>query len=240
MSNNGGQRPRALTNLRLDRVDLVGKGANENAHIMLFKSAVADTTETAAIISDSPSEETILSTENAVTDEVETVEAVTETVTEAAAEPVVAKADEPVAVTKAEHEAVAKALETAQAEIAKMRDDAELAKFVSIAKADLGSLPEKPETIGLLLKKAHGALDEAEYLTLTRLLKAANAQTDTSALFKQFADANDGEAESVEDVITAKAEELRKTDSKLTIEQAKTKVMQSNPELRKSYSATGR
>lgn len=242
---------RRLRRLKLDRVDLVGAGANPGAYVALHKSEQARTNETDANIpvmteaekaAKAAEDAKLEAAAKAATEKTEAEQAAkakadAEAEAKKAAELEKQKADEKIAVTKAEHEAVAKKLADAEAEIAKMRDEQELAKFTEIAKSELGSLPEKAETMGALLRKAKGALDEAEFQSLFRLLKAANAQSDTSVLFKQFADGNDDEPQSAEEQITAKAEELRKADPSLTIEQATAKVMADSPELRKAYGA---
>ena len=219
---------RRLRRLKLDRVDLVGAGANPGAYVALHKSDEPRTNETGETI------ETMSETSVEV-EAVEAVEPVAEVTVEPVAEIEPAAEPELVAasretVTKAEHDAVVE-------QLAKMQENAELREFTDIAKSELGSLPEKPEAMGALLRKCKSALSESEYQSLFRLLKAANAQTDTSALFAQYGNPTETDAVSVEDQVTAKAKELVESGGAATIEQATLKVLTDSPELRKAIGA---
>lgn len=232
-----------LRNLKLTRVDRVAAGANPQSNIVLFKSAEEldpATNKTGATIEAMPETSAVEPAAEAVEATEENVEVTTESpaaeATEHAAEPVAASRDNE-HVAKAEREALAKKLEVAEAEIAKMRDERERDRFTEIAKSELGSLPGEPEAIGVLLQKAKGALGEPEYQTLFRLLKAANAQTDTARLFAQFADQNEPEAKSFEEQVTEKAQALVDAGKARTVAQATAMVMADSPELRKAYGA---
>lgn len=228
---------RRLRRLRLDRVDGVPAGANPGAYVALHKSEQSRTNETGGTIEAMTDAEKVAA-EKAAAEKAAAEKAKAE---QEAAEKAKAEADEAAKakddVAKAEREALAKQLADAQAEIAKLREKDDLREYTELAKSDLGSLPEKPEVMGALLRKAKGALDDAEYQTLFRLLKAANAQADTSVLFKQFADENEPESKSIDEQITEKAQALVDAGKAATIEQATVKVLQGSPELRKAYGA---
>jgi hypothetical protein len=129
------------------------------------------------------------------------------------------QAELPASVQKAlaEAEAVKKVAEEQAVRLAKLEAKDELAGFSKRA-VDLGL----PEAMGETLMKASRGDAEA-FAKVEQTIKGLNEQVAKGGLFNEFGSKAPG-AGSAFDTITAKGEELRKSDPKLTKEQAFTKA----------------
>jgi hypothetical protein len=143
------------------------------------------------------------------------------------------------ALKKAE-DATAAAQKKADEAIAKAdaERDARLDKeFVAKAEA-FDSLPTKADDLGPILKEASEKLPKESYEALETLLKATNEGIEKGELFSTAG--ADGVTEPGADAfaqLKQKAEEIRKSDSSLTPEQALEKAGDENPELQAAYLA---
>lgn len=127
-------------------------------------------------------------------------------------------------------------------ELAKAEQDKRVTREF-VAKAEgYQALPQKPAEFGPVLKSASEKLTKEEYDELDRVLKAADEQIRRGDLFKQIG--GDGGPGGVGtdafSELQRKAEEIRKSDSKLSPEQALEKAMQADPELQRRYLAEQR
>ncbi|CAB4122554.1 hypothetical protein UFOVP36_62 [uncultured Caudovirales phage] len=128
-----------------------------------------------------------------------------------------------------ESDAVAK---SAMAEIAKMREEAEVKEAIAKA-ADLKV--GDAEVVGpLLMRVRKGTTTPADAVALETLLKSAGEVSATAALFKSVgSDAgSDGDPE---EVLKAKAEEIQKANSGMTYQSAYAKAVDENPKLYNAY-----
>jgi hypothetical protein len=121
--------------------------------------------------------------------------------------------------------------------LAKEERDARLTKeFVAKAEGFKG-LPTKAEEFGPVLKAANEKLTKDESAALETVLKAANEAIEKGELFKEQgvngAAAKSGALEEA----TRKAEELRKSDSKLSETEALDQVLKSDRALQERYLA---
>lgn len=227
-----------LTDLELTRVDRVAAGSNPESHVVLFKSASDYMTDDAPILPDSSSKETSVPDKDTQPDEVEKDAPVADEPQADAASPEQASTDQRSedTIAKAERDEIAKELKEAKDEIAKMRAEQTQREFRDIAKSELPKLPGKSDEVGDILMKAHDALDEDEYKSLFKMLKAANAQADTAEIFKELGNPdNDDASKSVAEIVAEKAQALVDSGDAKTLEIAKAKVMKDSPELRKQY-----
>lgn len=121
------------------------------------------------------------------------------------------------------------ALKKSNADLQRDRDIAIFSKRAS----DIGL----GEAHGELLMKAHAG-DKAAVAKLEDAIKGLNEQIATGKLFSEFGTSAGGAVDAVAEV-TAKAEEIRKADPKLTIEKARAKVVEdpANRELVKRYNS---
>lgn len=115
-----------------------------------------------------------------------------------------------------------------RAELAK-RDDERISKEFIEKAATFKNLPINAADFGLVLKSI-GTLDPTVLAEIERVLRAADAGEKTSEVFKQAGSDQSGTATPIEQV-NAKAQELMKSDSTLTVEAARTQVYRSNPSL---------
>lgn len=121
--------------------------------------------------------------------------------------------------------------------VAKAEKDARLnAEFISKAK-ELNSLTVDPEAFGPLLKRASEVMAAADFEALMQVFKAADAQLKEAGLFKEHGRNSDGGGGDVLKRAQALADELKKNNPTLTIEQALTKVWEQNPDLYSQYSS---
>lgn len=127
-------------------------------------------------------------------------------------------------------EAVAKA---AQEEVVKAKAAQEASEYIAKAKS-LGA-PDAEKVGGLLLRVAKGTTTADDAATLETMLKAANAQGQTAALFKALGSDTAADAEP-EAMLKAKADEIEKAaEGKMTKEQAYAKAVEQNPALYTAY-----
>lgn len=113
--------------------------------------------------------------------------------------------------------------------IAKAEREARLEREF-IAKAEtLPMLSEDKAALAGLLRRAADLLPEDDAKTLDTVLKAANEQIAKGNLFASMGTA--GAETTISKSVRAKAEELRKAEPDLTIEQAEAKVYEQNPDL---------
>lgn len=142
----------------------------------------------------------------------------------------------PEAIRKRLQESEAAAKEAADT-VQKMKDDTELKD--AIAKAKTIGVGE-PDKVGpLLMRVANGATTGEDATFLETMLKGVGEIAGKSLLFKSIggAAAVDGDPEAQ---LQAKADEIRKADSKLTPQQAYSKAMEQHPELYTAYIAKRR
>lgn len=117
------------------------------------------------------------------------------------------------------------------------RDERLTAEFIAKAET-LKALPVKPAEFGPVLKAASEKLTKDEYQALEKALTAADEQIQKGDLFKEQGRAHEGErADSAYAEATQKAEELRKSDSKLTKTAALDQAFRDNPDLQARYLA---
>lgn len=127
-------------------------------------------------------------------------------------------------------EAIAKA---AQEEVVKAKAAQEAAEYIAKAKS-LGAT-DADKVGGLLLRVAKGTTTADDAATLENMLKAANAQGQTAALFKAMGSDSSVDAKP-EEMLKAKADEIEKAAcGKMTKEQAYAKAMEENPSLYSAY-----
>ena len=129
--------------------------------------------------------------------------------------------------------------------IKKALDDAEETRkrlAVLESKDELVTFQKRAVEIGLtegqgeLLQKAHKG-DKDALKSLENCIKGLNEQIATGKIFSEFGTSQGGNADDPYAEITAKAEDLRKKEPKLTIEKAKARVIEdpANAELIKRY-----
>jgi hypothetical protein len=120
-------------------------------------------------------------------------------------------------------------------EIAKAERDTRLTKeFVAKAQGFEG-LSLEAEKFGPVLKEASEKLSKESYAELERVLKGADEGITASELFKEQGANGASEGGDATKELTAKAEEIRKSDSKLTQAEALDKAMRDNPDLQQRY-----
>lgn len=197
--------PTTLKNLRIRRVALVDKGANQEAFITLYKrddaqevQPMAETTETTQPV---------------------------ETVTKAEHEVAVAKIAELEALAKAAQERA----ETAEAELAKQAEAAEQAEFATRAAA----IPFLGETGGETLRQIHKALGEA-YQAFEDTLLGVAKQLEASGLLTEQGTAGTEGGTDFASRSEALAKRFQQEDPSLTFQQAYVKALE-DPELKALY-----
>lgn len=159
-------------NLRLNRVDLVDRGANPGAHITLAKRATTEGRRMAEIPMDTSEVAKRLA-------EVET---------------------ERVELTKRVEKAESEAKVNAET-VAKMLEDAAKSEAVSIAKG-LDKVPGKAEDVANLLFVAKRKFEASEYEAFVTVLKAANEQIAKGKLFAAIGgDAVESEASDLDRLV---------------------------------------
>lgn len=132
-------------------------------------------------------------------------------------------------------EAIVKQLKDNATQIAKMESDIKKRDFVAKIPV-FKSLPIQQDTFGdLLFKIAEAAGDDA-YKDLSAVLKAADEGMSKAGIFTEIGSnnndtSNDGVEKRAEDM----AQEIRKRQPELTIEQALDKVWTENPNMWKEY-----
>ena len=216
---------RRLKNLRIRRVDLVERGANQSAHVVLFKSADMDTCKKCG--QTLKSDEKFCPKCNTPRDEEKTAAKAAEEIQmaenveqikklqddlKAATDLAEEEAKKREAVEKSlkeQGETIAvlnKRLDESEAEIKKAQDAAKLAEFKKTVDA-FEHLPVKADVFAPILKKCAEALDEAGYTELMRVLKAADSAGAGNFVEIGAPGANTN-MRSAADELDAKAEEL--------------------------------
>jgi len=193
-----------LRKLKIRRVALVDKGANQEAFVTLFKR---DDAEEVQHMDDQ---------------EAAVVEPVAETVSKADLEAAIAKAEAEKAEIRKAMEAVQAEAETAKAELAKRDEATEIAKFDAEAK-DVPFLGDKG---GVWLRSISKALGDEYAAFRTALLSAAAVEQD-SALLQELGTPGTGEDADFNAVATQVAKTIMKDQPQLTREQAYVKALES-------------
>lgn len=213
-----------LTELVLDRVDLVTAGANPGAHVLIHKFDTPDILEGKVA-------EPIVETPEVRKQDGENVADVVETVAKAEFDAVQKQLQD---LSKALEDA--RVAREADAErIAKMERERRQGEFIAKAK-DLGNIGAADALGNLLLEVSEGVPADT-FKSLEQLLKAANAQLEKGALFATF---GKGGADPVtEKTFDERVEEMAKSKVEAktapTLEIAKLQVLNENPDLRAEY-----
>lgn len=251
---------RRLKNLRIRRVDLVERGANQSAHVVLFKSADMDVCKKCGQTMkadekfcpkcNTPRDEEKTAAkaaeEKQMAENVEQIKKLQDDL-KAATDLADEEAKKREAVEKSLKDqgetiaALKKTVEEGQVEIKKAQDAAKLAEFKKAVDA-FEHLPVKADVFAPVLKKCAEALDEDGYKELMRVLKAADAAG--AGNFSEIgAPGNETLADSATNEINTKATEMvSKSAGKLNLPDAIVQVMAQNPKLaaryrREAYSA---
>lgn len=144
------------------------------------------------------------------------------------------------ALAKADEQRVAleKRVEGAETIAKEERDRRVTAEFITKAEG-YGSLSVKPTEFGPVLKRIAEKVDKADFDVLEQLLGATNEQVSKGALFRELGSSVGGQAvpEGAYAEIQQKAEQLRKSDSKLSKGEAEARAMSENPDLQARYLA---
>lgn len=142
------------------------------------------------------------------------------------------------ALAKAEEDQKAALKKAEEAEkTAKAERDARLNKEFVAKAEEFKGLTVEAAKLGPILKSASEKLEKADFEELERVLKAADEQVAKSELFKEAGAAGGTPPSDAFEEMTRKAEEIRKSDSSLTKEQALAKAIEANPELQDRYLA---
>jgi hypothetical protein len=118
------------------------------------------------------------------------------------------------------------------------RDRRVTAEFITKAEA-YSSLPIQATEFGPVLKRAAEKLEKSDFEALEQLLTAANEQVAKGALFAQLGSDVGGSAvpAGAYAEVQQKADQLRKSDGKLSKGEAEARVMSENPDLQARYLA---
>ena len=142
----------------------------------------------------------------------------------------------PESIRKRLEESEAAAKEAADS-IAKMKEDADTKD--AIAKAKSFGVGDADKVGPLLMRVAKGVTTQDDAAYLESMLKGVGEVAGKSALFKSIGTASAVEGEP-EAQLQAKADEIRKENSKLTKEQAYAQAVEANPQLYTAYVAKRR
>lgn len=147
-----------------------------------------------------------------------------------AIEAVLKSADAREAQLRAELEKSSKEAEKAQNQLAEIQAESERKDAIAKA-AEFRDLPGvNPDDFGPVLQKIRKAVEPAEYDGLLKVLRASQAIVRKSALFGEIGE-DAGGSQSARAELNRKAEDLRKGDPKLSIEQARARVIKSDTAL---------
>jgi hypothetical protein len=136
--------------------------------------------------------------------------------------------------TRARIEKAEKRAEAAETLAKSERDERLNKEFIAKAE-DYTALSVDASKFGPILKSASEKLDKADYEEFERILKAANEAVEQSELFKEQGAAGVSEGGDATKELTAKAEEIRKAEPKLSQPEALDKAMRDNPDLQQRY-----
>jgi hypothetical protein len=120
--------------------------------------------------------------------------------------------------------------------IAKEERDTRLNKEFVVKAEGFKGLTVEAAKFGPILKAASEKLDKSDFDELDRILKAADEQIVKGELFKEAGGHGPAPSDAFEEA-TRKAEELRKSDSSLTKEQALEKALDADSDLQSRYLA---
>ena len=237
---------RFLRRLKFDRVDLVDQGANPHAHLTLFKRHIENPQISDGIpmvLPTNPPEDsddmaTLLGKREKTPDEPleEQLEELRKQNEQTEAELKKAKeklagSDDGDVVTS---QILRKEKEELEGELQELRKAERMRAFINKA-ADFKTISD-PERLGSLLEEADRGMSDDNQEYLGRLLMAAKSAAEvdkTSRIFDQLASVEPVE-ESWDVKLEKRAKELADSQ-KITIEQAKMKVMEEDPALRAEY-----
>jgi septal ring factor EnvC (AmiA/AmiB activator) len=237
---------RRLSKMRIKRVDLVPKGANQGAHVVLFKSeeppmkeckdcgaAMKADEKECAKCSEEMAKAATAAKEKEVMDEVKKMADDLKAAMDLATEE--SKKREAVEKSlKDQGETIAqlkKQLDASTEAIKKAEDAAKLAKFAKSVD-EFEHLPVKAEVFAPVLMKCAEALDEAGFAELMRVLKAADGQAG-SKFVEVGAPGHNSGAVGVMAEIEAKASDLIAKGTRA--EEAHAEVLRQNPKLADRY-----
>lgn len=193
---------KTLKNLRLDRIDVVDKGANQDSRILIVKRDA----------SCPPNKE-----KKPMTDEEKAAAATAEAEAKK-------RADEAEAVAKRQADEIAIAKREAaeaKAEIAKMRDERERDQFIAKSKDFKAYGPA--DTLWQDLRDISKALGPDRFAKFEQTLRAVQTQAESSALFKEVGASGYGDSLSPwAKIEKAVAEQVQKSGGVLTKEAAMT------------------
>lgn len=201
---------------QIHRIALVDKGDNPAADVVIHKRAPANH----AVEKTLPGDVTMA--------EATKVEAAAEAVTKADLETLQKRAED------AEKRAV-----DADARVAKLEESREIGEYITKAQVFKDLPGFTAADFGPVLRKVAHAVSPEEYSKLEGVLKGAAEAIRSGALFQEIGNAGpaDGSAEAQ---LAKSADELRKADPQLTVEQALAKAYRANPELRSQAEADER
>lgn len=119
--------------------------------------------------------------------------------------------------------------------VTKMERERQEGEYIAKAK-DLGNLASNANALGLLLLDINEKVETETFKQLEQLLKAANAQLESSGMFKAIGHPL-GEEDSLEARIQKKAEAMVAAGSASTVQIAKAKVLETDSDIRAEYIA---
>lgn len=130
-------------------------------------------------------------------------------------------------------EAITKENDVLKKEVAIEKDLRITKAFEIEAAQDFNHMGEKDKVVSML-KAAEAKMDKKDFEDWKTMMKSANKKLENTDLFKEMG-SNQGADGTVQGKVDAKVIELRKSNDKLTKEQAEDQIMQDNPELYEDY-----
>lgn len=122
-----------------------------------------------------------------------------------------------------------------EAELNKEKDLRKVAVFVAKAEKEMSALPETAEVIGNLLKKSEETFTKEEATSFEKILKAAQDAIASREDFNATGTIGDGQEDSAYAAVLAKAADLRKVDTDMSLARAIAQVATDEPELYNKY-----
>lgn len=257
--------PTKLKDLKIDRVDLVDKGANPDAHIVLYKSEggnpIMNFEELLKSLSEEQqelikselgkaAEQTKEDVAKAATEQEELLKAKDDMIAELEAkmkekEEAMKKRDDSQEeedifkglspVLKAQFEDVQKRAAAAEAVVKALEEEKLTKQYEEVAKS-FDKLPINANEVGSIFKSLAKS-DQAMYNKLETLFKSFNEMVSKGDLFKELGSGKPGgTAQKPWDVIKSKADEMvTKGEGSVSKEQAIAAVLKEHPELYNDY-----
>lgn len=232
--------PNKIAELKIDEVSLVDVGANQHAHIQLWKRADTQTTGDGAQVQELKKEPPVAETEK----KVETVEEQPDTLTTDLASMQKRNADLEAQLAKvrgelgAELESRTKELEASKAETEKIRKQRRRERFIKRAE-ELEYLPgAKADDFAEILDTVNAAIPEKLFTKFNNLLTSWNTVIEKNdVLFREIGreGGNMGMLSGVQAQVDVLAQEKMSADPKLTKPQAIDKVLREKPDLYHKY-----